>query len=239
MQATTARALKEQRRLQRRSAGRAPNARMAFLRGFLKHPVMVGSVIPSSRRLIDKMLAPVNWDECRLFVEYGPGVGTFTRPILERMAVDATLVTIDTNSEFTDYLRASIDDERLMAVTGSAADIEKILADRGFGDQKLYDALTEMRFDATMPDGRQHTVDGFLTVDDKKMTELPDAVVGELHRTGVLGLIHLHWVSMGNMRRLVDWHVERGAAAPAAEDAPAAAAMPTTAMPAEPVKLVT
>ena len=83
--------------------------------------------------------------------------------------------------------------------------------------------LTEMRFDATMPDGRQHTVDGFLTVDDKKMTELPDAVVGELHRSGVLGLVHLHWVSMGNMRRLVDWHVERSAASePAAVSAPAA-----------------
>lgn len=81
--------------------------------------------------------------------------------------------------------------------------------------------LTEMRFDATLPDGRQHTVDGFLTVDDKKMTELSDAVVGELHRSGVLGLVHLHWVSMGNMRRLVDWHVEREAAktpaTPAAE----------------------
>jgi len=76
--------------------------------------------------------------------------------------------------------------------------------------------LRDMRFDATLPDGRQHTVDGFLTVDDQKMTELPDAVVGELHRSGILGLVHLHWVSMGNMRRLVDWHVERSAAAPAA-----------------------
>ena len=78
------------------------------------------------------------------------------------------------------------------------------------------DVLREMRFDATLPDGRQHTVDGFLTVDDAKMTALPDDVVGELHRTGVLGLVHLHWVSLGNMRRLVDWHVERAAAAPAA-----------------------
>jgi hypothetical protein len=79
------------------------------------------------------------------------------------------------------------------------------------------DVLREMRFDATLPDGTQHTVDGFLTVDDKKMTELPDAVVAELHRNGVLGLVHLHWVSMGNMRRLLDWHVERAAAsAPAA-----------------------
>ncbi len=84
------------------------------------------------------------------------------------------------------------------------------------------DLLREMRFDATLPDGRQHTVDGFLTVDEQKLTQLPDATVGELHRSGVLGLVHLHWVSLGNMRRLVDWHVERGAAAPATAKAPAA-----------------
>lgn len=83
--------------------------------------------------------------------------------------------------------------------------------------------LSDMRFDATLPDGRQHTVDGFLTVDEKKMTDLPDATVGELHRSGVLGLVHHHWVSMSNMRRLVDWHVERAAAEPAAPAAPVAA----------------
>jgi SapC len=84
--------------------------------------------------------------------------------------------------------------------------------------------LQDMRFDVTLPDGRQHTVDGFLTIDAKKATELPDSVVCELHRNGMLGLMHMHWVSMGNMRRLVDWHVERGAAsAPAvAANAPAA-----------------
>jgi hypothetical protein len=76
--------------------------------------------------------------------------------------------------------------------------------------------LRDMRFDVTLPDGRQHAVDGFLTVDDQKMTELPDAVVCELHRNGILGLVHLHWVSLGNMRRLVDWHVERTAVTVAA-----------------------
>lgn len=81
--------------------------------------------------------------------------------------------------------------------------------------------LQEMRFDVTLPDGKQHTVDGFMTIDDKKATDLPEATVAELHRTGVLALMHAHWISMGNMRRLVDWHIERGAAAPAA--APASA----------------
>jgi hypothetical protein len=75
--------------------------------------------------------------------------------------------------------------------------------------------LKEMRFDATLPDGSQHTVDGFLTIDDQKATDLPESVVYELHRNGMLALMHMHWVSLGNMRRLVDWHAERRAAAPA------------------------
>jgi phospholipid N-methyltransferase len=103
-----------------------------FFRGFIKHPVMVGSVIPSSKLLIDKMLAPVDWQNCKLFVEYGPGVGTFTQHILERLAPDATLLTIDTNSDFTHFLNAKFTDSRLQAVTGSAADVRQIMADRGF-----------------------------------------------------------------------------------------------------------
>lgn len=86
------------------------------------------------------------------------------------------------------------------------------------------DLLRDMRFDATLPDGRKHTVDGFLTVDDKKVTELPESVVMELHRNGILGLIHLHWVSMGNMRKLADWYTERTLGAPAAAPAVAAPA---------------
>ena len=130
MQATTARALKERRRHARQ--GRSRSERLAFLRGFLKNPVMVGSVIPSSKVLIDRMLGPVKWDEVKLFVEYGPGVGTFTRPILDRLAPDAKLIAIDTNEDFIAYLKKDIDDPRLIAVHGSAAEVEQIVADHGF-----------------------------------------------------------------------------------------------------------
>ena len=103
-----------------------------FLRGFIKHPVMVGSIIPSSRAMVDKMLAPVDWANCRLFVEYGPGVGTFTEHVLRRMAPDATLIAIDTNADFVRYLRGKFTDSRLFPVTGSAADVHQIIADCGF-----------------------------------------------------------------------------------------------------------
>src|ERR1700712_4448151 len=110
----------------------APGPLTMFFRGFLKHPVMVGSIIPSSRTLINRMLARVDWANTKLFVEYGPGVGTFCRPILERMAPDAKLVTIDTNADFIRYLRHDITDSRFAAVHGSAADVRSIVADHGF-----------------------------------------------------------------------------------------------------------
>ena len=148
MQATSARALKEQRRHDRRRRG--GSERLAFLRGFFKNPVMVGSVIPSSRRLIDKMLGPVDWPNTKLFVEYGPGVGTFTRIILDRLPDDARLVTIDTNPEFTAFLKESIDDPRLIAVTASAADVEKVLEERGLGQADYI--LSGLPF-STLPPG--------------------------------------------------------------------------------------
>jgi phospholipid N-methyltransferase len=150
MNSSPARTLKGTRRLQRRRDRRSPSPHWQFLRGFLKNPVMVGSIIPSSRVLIDKMLAPVDWENTRLFVEYGPGVGTFTRPLLDKLAADATLVTIDTNPEFTRYLKESIDDPRLVAVNGSAADVGNILADRNLGSADY--VLSGLPF-STLPAG--------------------------------------------------------------------------------------
>ena len=121
-----------------------------FLKGFIKHPVMVGSVIPSSKALIDRMLKPVDWANCKLFVEYGPGVGTFTQHILDRLAPDAILLTIDTNPDFTAYLNGKIRDSRLRAVTASAADVREIMASFGFEEADY--VLSGLPF-STLPAG--------------------------------------------------------------------------------------
>lgn len=132
MPTSTARTLKGPRRTARRAARRSPSPHWQFFRGFLKHPVMVGSIIPSSRILIERMLKPVDWKKTKLFVEFGPGVGTFTRRVLEKMGDDATLIAIDTNADFVKFLRTSIDDPRLVAVRGSAADVQEIVREHGF-----------------------------------------------------------------------------------------------------------
>ena len=114
----------------RREAG-VPSPWGMFLQGFLKHPVMVGSVVPSSGRLIRNMLGPVDWGGTTLFVEYGPGVGTFCRAVLDRLGPDARYIAIDTNPDFIRYLRHEIADPRFAAVHGSAADVRQIVADHG------------------------------------------------------------------------------------------------------------
>lgn len=98
-----------------------------------------------------------------------------------------------------------------------------------FVGQALIDAdlLMDMRFDATLAGGETITVDGFMTVDDKKLGELPDAKVLEFHRNGLLALIHAHQMSLRHMRELVERRVAQkggtlgGAAAPAPIPAPA------------------
>ena len=121
-----------------------------FFEGFLREPRMVGSIIPSSRHTIDKMLDPVDWERCDLFVEYGPGVGTFCRPILDRLRRDARLIAIDTNPLFIDYLKRSITDSRFSPVLGSAADVEEIVAAHGAPHADY--VVSGLPF-STLPDG--------------------------------------------------------------------------------------
>jgi phospholipid N-methyltransferase len=121
-----------------------------FIKGFVEHPVMVGSIIPSSRFTIAKMLGPVKWNECKVFVEYGPGVGTFCRPVLQRLRRDGQLIVIDTNPLYIDYLRKTFTDGRFSAVLGSAADVEHIV--RAHGHDHADYVLSGLPF-STLPDG--------------------------------------------------------------------------------------
>jgi phospholipid N-methyltransferase len=91
---------------------------------------MLGSLIPSSRFLVDRVLRQVDWTRARTVVEYGPGVGTITGEILRRLRPDGSLVTIEMNGDFVRYLRRTVGDRRLHVAEGSAAGVAQILADR-------------------------------------------------------------------------------------------------------------
>lgn len=141
---------------------RFTHAAAVFFRGFLEHPRMVASIIPSSRSTIDALLEPIDWERCSLFVEYGPGVGTFSSHILDRLPADGKLLVIDTNPRFIEYLRQSYDDERFCAVLGSAAEVAKFIQQAGY--EKADYILSGLPFSALSPDQGRAIVDTSYTV---------------------------------------------------------------------------
>jgi phospholipid N-methyltransferase len=100
---------------------------LLFASNFLRHPNMLGSIIPSSRFLVDQVLEPIDWGRTRVIVEYGPGIGTFTGEILRRMRSDAQLVAIETNRDFVRFLHRTLPDPRLHVVHDSAAEVQPLL----------------------------------------------------------------------------------------------------------------
>jgi phospholipid N-methyltransferase len=100
---------------------------LLFARNFFRHPLMLGSIVPSSRFLIRELLAPIDWSRARVIVEYGPGVGGITAEVLRRMPADGLLIAIETNPDFVSYLRSAFSDPRLHVVAGSAESVEEIL----------------------------------------------------------------------------------------------------------------
>jgi phospholipid N-methyltransferase len=107
-----------------------PDARLDFLRGFLRDPQQVGSVIPSSRFLERRVVALAGVRSARLVVELGPGTGGTTRAVLRELPRHATLVCIEIDPHFTQLLRRNTD-PRLVIHQGSAADLGQILAEHG------------------------------------------------------------------------------------------------------------
>jgi phospholipid N-methyltransferase len=104
---------------------------LLFAGNFLRHPHMLGSIIPSSRLLVNQVLEPIDWERARVIVEYGPGIGTFTGEILRRMRSDGRLIAIETNDEFVQFLRDSLPDPRLHVVHDSATEVRAILHRHG------------------------------------------------------------------------------------------------------------
>lgn len=106
---------------------------LLFARNFFRHPRMLGSIIPSSRFLIKELLQPIDWNQARVIVEYGPGVGVITEEILRRMRSDAILIAIEMNPDFVTHLRSALPDERLQVVEGSAEAVGEVLERFGRG----------------------------------------------------------------------------------------------------------
>ena len=106
------------------------NGHLLFLRGFLKHPREVASVVPSSRFLEQRIVKLAAVAAATSIVELGPGTGGTTRAILRAMPKDARLLSVEINPVF-HALLGQIEDPRLIVHLGSAEELRGALARYG------------------------------------------------------------------------------------------------------------
>ena len=102
------------------------DSRSVFFREFLKHPLQIGSVIPSSRFLERRIVEAAGVRSARTIVELGPGTGGTTRAILRVMAANAKLLTVEINPKF-HALASCVEDDRLIAHLGNALALREII----------------------------------------------------------------------------------------------------------------
>ncbi len=102
----------------------------AFLRGFLREPSQVGSIIPSSRFLEQRIVEAADLPAAKRVVELGPGTGGTTRTFLCHLGPDARLLSIELSPYFHELL-GELDDPRFINHLGSAESLPEILAQHG------------------------------------------------------------------------------------------------------------
>ncbi len=106
------------------------DARIVFLREFLKNPRQVASIIPSSRFLERRVVELAEVRSAQTIVDLGAGTGGTTRAILGAMLPRARLLSIEINPQFCGLL-GRIDDRRLIAHCGGAHELQKALSHYG------------------------------------------------------------------------------------------------------------
>ena len=95
----------------------------AFFKEAIKSFKTAGTIVPSSKFLIKKMLKDIDFNNAKVLVEYGPGNGIITQEILNKMNSDTILICFEINIQFYEYLK-QIKDKRLVVLNASAEHIE-------------------------------------------------------------------------------------------------------------------
>ena len=112
--------------------------RWAFFRQWLKNPLRVAAISPSSAHLARQMIAelPVH---SRKIIELGGGTGAITQVLLEHGVSAEQLLVVELNEELHQHLQARFPDVQIEL--GNATQLVSIARSAGFLDDGKVDAI--------------------------------------------------------------------------------------------------
>jgi phosphatidylethanolamine/phosphatidyl-N-methylethanolamine N-methyltransferase len=103
-----------------------------FFKRFLKRPLQIASIVPSSQALVERVASKIDFGRARCIAEYGPGEGVHSRELAARMRPDAQLLLFELDSAFSrDLARQFAGDRRVHIINANAATIRAELIRRG------------------------------------------------------------------------------------------------------------
>lgn len=143
-------------RLLARARALADDTNLKFFRAWLKDPLRVAAVSPSSRELAAKMLAqlPAN---TRRVIELGGGTGAITAAILEHGGIaPQDLLVLELGEELHAHLSRRFPDARI--VMGDAREVAAIARRTGFLDEGPVDAVISGLGLLAMPKATQRAI---------------------------------------------------------------------------------
>lgn len=107
------------------------NENLKFLQAFLKNPLKVGAVAPSSPELAAEMLQGIQPDDKNIVLELGVGTGAITRYLQDIIPTKSSYLGIELDGELVRTMNSRFSDMNI--VVGSAADAYSIHKESGLG----------------------------------------------------------------------------------------------------------
>jgi phosphatidylethanolamine/phosphatidyl-N-methylethanolamine N-methyltransferase len=139
-----------------------------FFRQWLKNPLRVAAISPSSRQLARQMMMQLPRHAKRV-IELGGGTGVFTQALIDHGIGAAEMLVLELNEELHQHLVRQFPHAKV--VCGDAGELRRIAAEHGFeGEQRadaiisglgllsmprqLQQSILSAAFDSLQPDGR-------------------------------------------------------------------------------------
>ena len=105
--------------------------KVAFFKEAVKNFKTSGTIIPSSRFLVKRILNSINFTNSKLIVEFGSGNGIITKEILKKIEPSTTLICFEINEVFYNDLK-KIKHKQLIVLNASAENIQEEIEKFGF-----------------------------------------------------------------------------------------------------------
>jgi phospholipid N-methyltransferase len=135
---------------------------LRFLAAFVRHPGSVGAVLPSSRRLAERLAGDLELRVGDVVLEYGPGTGPVTA-VIDRAVASSPGVRylgIELNRGFIDSLRGRY--PHLDFAHGSVVDVESIVRERKLAPVRYI--ISGLPFASLPRDVQNGTIAGIMAV---------------------------------------------------------------------------